>query len=100
MKTQILFVTIALLMVTASCNERIDVKFRTVYKKTTANQVSVKKNLLKTKNTNGSFTRFGSFMGTITPTKVTATFMMLKFQDSDSDVWQYTYLHFSVFPSA
>lgn len=74
-------------MVTASCNERIDVKFRTVYKKTTANQVSVKKNLLKTKNTNGSFTRFGSFMGTITPTKVTATFMMLKFQDSDSDAW-------------
>ena len=73
-----------LLVITTGCNEGINVKFRTVYKKTTVNHVAVKMNVLPAKNS-GSFTRFGTFMRTITPTKVTATFMMLKFEDSDFD---------------
>ncbi len=86
MKTHNLYILIFLILAT-SCKQGLDVKFRTIFKKSTVNQAVSENKFLNKKESNGSFSHFGDFIGTITPTKVSVVFNALKFLDSDTDDW-------------
>lgn len=71
----------------SGCKKGFDVKFKTVFKKSTMEHAVSERKALISSSSNSSFNNYGAFIGAITPTKVSVIFNALKYLDEDTDEW-------------
>ncbi len=80
------YLIVFVLALTACGKDGLDLKFRTVYKNASSNNSQNLKNAPFIKSSGAAIRQFGNFVGTLTPTNVTAKFTTIRYSNGD-DSW-------------